>query len=52
VLIGKIKIKAAGLLSDTDTDGARSRASNCARASSRSSADPITAALAATPVAW
>ena len=31
---------------------ARSAASNCARASRRSSADPITAAPAAAPIAW
>ena len=31
---------------------ARSGASNCARASSRSSADRVAAALAAMPVAW
>jgi hypothetical protein len=43
------------ILSDKDRQlGAtgRSAASNCARASSRSSADPIAAAPAAPPVAW
>jgi hypothetical protein len=50
MLIGKIKIEPAGILGDADTDRPLGT-SNCARASRRSSADPITVALAAAPVA-
>jgi hypothetical protein len=51
MFVGKIKIEAAVMLSDADMT-ARSGASNCARASRRLSADLITVAPAAAPVAW
>jgi hypothetical protein len=51
VRIGKIKIDAARMLSDAILT-TRSGASNWARASRRSSTDPIAAAPAAAPVAW
>jgi hypothetical protein len=51
VLIGEIEIDVSAMLRDADID-CGFEPSNCARASSRSSVDLISAALAAPPVAW
>jgi hypothetical protein len=51
ILIGKVEVEPAGMLSDTHID--RPLGSIKLRsASSRSSADPIAPAPAAVPVAW
>jgi hypothetical protein len=50
MLIGKIKIEPAGMLGDARI--ARSGPSNCARASNKSSAERMAAALGADPLAW
>jgi hypothetical protein len=51
MLIGKIKIEPPAY-SATRVLTARSGPSNCARASNKSSADRMAAALGADPVAW